>query len=265
MSLPNLTENERRESAEQAGAFWLPCPRCGRMWGGNEPWRGGVECEVSLGFCHGTCCEGSVHDNAACARVHERQSREAPPPPPRRSSIMSRLRLALAWILAGCVAPVTTPAPVTLSCVTPSAEAGRATPEAVPDASTREAALFAPVDAPAPSADSHAVPDASTPPPPPPVDAGHAPAVWSCGYVPAPANLLAQETGTCSCGRVDAAPPKEGACSPLNTCLNLPACPTFSLESPPPPLPWCIVTGPDSCWCQYGGGPQGSNASRSCP
>lgn len=57
------------------GYFWLPCPRCGRMFGGHE-WRATIRCDRSLVTGHAVCCEGPVSDLLACCRVHEAEDRE---------------------------------------------------------------------------------------------------------------------------------------------------------------------------------------------
>ncbi len=54
------------------GYFWLPCPRCGRYFGGHE-WRDTVTCSVYKGRGYGACCAkvSEEADAKACARVHK--------------------------------------------------------------------------------------------------------------------------------------------------------------------------------------------------
>lgn len=62
--------------ADIMGYFWIPCPRCGRMFGGHE-WKNEstVQCQREPQHGHGACCPsgGPSDDAAACARWHARR------------------------------------------------------------------------------------------------------------------------------------------------------------------------------------------------
>lgn len=51
------SEHARELRARAGGYFWLPCPRCGRMFGGNE-WKGNIDLGNGSGL--GTCCPGDT-------------------------------------------------------------------------------------------------------------------------------------------------------------------------------------------------------------
>lgn len=59
--------------ADANGYFWLPCPRCGEWYGGQEWGRNGVPCLVWRDVRHGACCPkvSDEHDREACRRSHE--------------------------------------------------------------------------------------------------------------------------------------------------------------------------------------------------
>ena len=61
--------------ADFFGYFWLPCPICGKFFGGHEC-RGSVQCELRSHSSHATCCvpnDQIVINSDACERAHERQ------------------------------------------------------------------------------------------------------------------------------------------------------------------------------------------------
>ena len=65
---------EAKRFADEHGYFWLPCPRCGKWFGGHEWGREHVRCERDADgtLFHGTCCVGPEIDPDACRRAHER-------------------------------------------------------------------------------------------------------------------------------------------------------------------------------------------------
>jgi hypothetical protein len=67
------SEEERRAYAISHGYFWLPCPRCGRMFGGHE-WdslkSNSIQCERDPQTEHGTCCKGEKRNPEGCERAH---------------------------------------------------------------------------------------------------------------------------------------------------------------------------------------------------
>ena len=71
--LANATREDHERYAKSNGLFWLPCPRCGKMFGGHE-WRAkddayNAQCQHDRNDTHGTCCSGTARDDAAvCSR-----------------------------------------------------------------------------------------------------------------------------------------------------------------------------------------------------
>jgi hypothetical protein len=55
-----VSERERQLSAERGGFFWLPCPKCGEFFGGNERSAGTVRSSVDASTRSLTCanCPG---------------------------------------------------------------------------------------------------------------------------------------------------------------------------------------------------------------
>lgn len=84
---PTAPREEHEAFAKLRNYFWMPCPRCGKFFGGHE-WRHGaaysVQCEVHPPQGHGTCCAGalvskdsrSVRDPEVCEKAHKRQAKE---------------------------------------------------------------------------------------------------------------------------------------------------------------------------------------------
>jgi len=64
--------------AKANGLFWLPCPRCGKPYGGHE-WRCkdsaySVQCQRDPADDHGTCCPGSGDDAIVCSKSRHRET-----------------------------------------------------------------------------------------------------------------------------------------------------------------------------------------------
>ena len=59
--------------ADSHGYFWLPCPRCGEWFGGQEVGAHSVQCAQQPNTRHGACCPktSGENDRDACRRAHE--------------------------------------------------------------------------------------------------------------------------------------------------------------------------------------------------
>lgn len=67
--------------AHAFGYFWLPCPECGKMFGGHEITGhiGGKQCIMGKVFCP-SCAEADEQDNQVAVMTLEEPTRTRSPP-----------------------------------------------------------------------------------------------------------------------------------------------------------------------------------------